>query len=185
VSKRQIVKTWLQVLSEKERHQVHERTLRVLARTGVRVDTAQGRQFLKAAGAEVDENTHVVRFPQVLVEESLRLAPKEFTLGARRPGWDLRMNGGDCTLLIDGEAMFVLDPQTGERRAGTVQDWLEATRLIDALDEVGVWWCMVEAGDRGDTMADYVGYVRDVFPNMCKMGSAARNRPRGFWRCCR
>jgi trimethylamine--corrinoid protein Co-methyltransferase len=171
------VKTWLQVLSEKERHQVHERTLRVLARTGVRVDTAQGRQFLKAAGAEVDENTHVVRFPQVLVEESLRLAPKEFTLGARRPGWDLRMNGGDCTLLVDGEAMFVLDSETGERRAGTVQDWLEATRLIDALDEVGVWWCMVEAGDRGDTMADYVGYVRDVFRNFSKHVQDGISRP--------
>jgi trimethylamine--corrinoid protein Co-methyltransferase len=171
------VKTWLQVLSKEERHQVHERTLRVLARTGVRVDTAQGRQFLKAAGAEVDENTHVVRFPQVLVEESLRLAPKEFTLGARRPGWDLRMNGGDCTLLVDGEAMFVLDSETGERRAGTVQDWLEATRLIDALDEVGVWWCMVEAGDRGDTMADYVGYVRDVFRNFSKHVQDGISRP--------
>jgi trimethylamine--corrinoid protein Co-methyltransferase len=158
----------LQVLSKDEQAQVHERTLRVLARTGVRVDTAQGRQFLKAAGADVDENTHVVRFPRVLVEESLRLAPKEFTLGARRPGWDVRMNGGDCTLLVDGEAMFVLDPETGERRPGTIQDWLEATRLIDALDEVGVYWNMVEASDRGDTMADYVGYVRDVFRNFSK-----------------
>jgi trimethylamine--corrinoid protein Co-methyltransferase len=158
----------LQVLSKDEQAQVHERTLRVLARTGVRVDTAQGRQFLKAAGADVDENTHAVRFPRVLVEESLRLAPKEFTLGARRPGWDVRMNGGDCTLLVDGEAMFVLDPETGERRPGTIQDWLEATRLIDALDEVGVYWNMVEASDRGDTMADYVGYVRDVFRNFSK-----------------
>jgi trimethylamine--corrinoid protein Co-methyltransferase len=171
------VKTWLQVLSEEERHQVHERTLRVLARTGVRVDTAQGRQSLKAAGAEVDEDTHVVRFPRALVEESLRLAPKAFTLGARRPGWDLHMNGGDCTLLVDGEAMFVLDSETGERRAGTVQDLLEATRLIDALDEVGVWWCMVEAGDRGDTMADYVGYVRDVFRNFSKHVQDGISRP--------
>jgi len=171
------VKTWLQVLSEEERHQVHERTLRVLARTGVRVDTAQGQQFLKAAGAEVDEDTHIVRFPRALVEESLRLAPKAFTLGARRPGWDLRMNSGDCTLLVDGEAMFVLDSETGERRAGTVQDWLEATRLIDALDEVGVWWCMVEAGDRDDTMADYVGYVRDVFRNFSKHVQDGISRP--------
>ncbi len=162
------MRTSLQILSEDERARVHERTLRILANVGLRVDTAQGRRILKDAGAEVDENRNIVRFPRVLVEESLRLAPKEFTLGARRPGWDLQMNGGDCTLLIDGEAMFALDRETGERRPGTIRDWLEATRLVDALDEIGVYWCMVEAGDRGDAMADYVGYLRDLFRNFSK-----------------
>jgi len=167
------MRTLLQVLSEDERAQVHERTLNILAKTGLRVDTAQGRQILKDAGAEVDENTEamssaIVRFPRALVEESLRLAPKEFTLGARRPGWDLHMNSGDCTLLIDGEAIFALDRETGERRPGIIQDWLEATRLIDALDEVGVYWAMIEASDRGDTMADYVRYLRGVLRNFSK-----------------
>ena len=37
------MKTFLQVLSEDERAQVHERTLRILAKTGLRVDTAGGR----------------------------------------------------------------------------------------------------------------------------------------------
>jgi trimethylamine--corrinoid protein Co-methyltransferase len=162
------MRTLLQVLSQQERDQVHERSLGVLAETGVRVDTAQGRRMLKDAGADVDENTHIVCFPRALVEESLRLAPKQFTLGARRPGWDLPMNGGDCTLLMDGEAMFVLDPETGERRAATSDDWLETTHLIDALDEVGVYWSMVEVGDRGDTLADFVAYLRGVFRNFSK-----------------
>jgi trimethylamine--corrinoid protein Co-methyltransferase len=167
----------LQVLSEDERAQVHERSLRILARTGVRVDTAQGRQFLREAGAEVDENTTVVRFPRPLVEEALRLAPKTFTLGARRPGWGLRMNEGDCTLCVDGEAIFALDRETGERRLGTVADWLAATRLIDALDEVGMWWFMVEASDRGDTMADYVAYLWDVFAHFSKHVQDAISTP--------
>jgi trimethylamine--corrinoid protein Co-methyltransferase len=171
------MRTLLQVLSEEERHQVHERTLGVLAKTGVRVDTAQGRRYLKDAGAEVDENRHIVRFPRALVEESLRLAPKEFTLGARRPGWDLTMNGGDCTLLMDGEAMFVLDSETGERRAATSNDWLQATLLIDALDEVGVYWSMVETGDEGDTMADFVGYLRGVFRSFSKHVQDATSSP--------
>jgi trimethylamine--corrinoid protein Co-methyltransferase len=162
------MRTLLQVLSEDERAQVHERTLNILAEIGVRVETTWGRRILKDAGAEVDENTDIVRFPRALVEESLRLAPKEFTLGARRPGWDLPMNSGKCTLLIDGEAVFALDRETGERRPGTVKDWLEATRLIDALDEVGMYWAMVEAHDRGDTMADYVAYLRSLFGNFSK-----------------
>jgi trimethylamine--corrinoid protein Co-methyltransferase len=162
------LRTLLQVLSENEQAQVHERTLRVLAKTGVRVATARGRQILKDAGAEVDESTNVVHFPRAMVEESLRLAPKEFTLGARRPGWDLNMNAGECTLLADGEGMYVIDQETGERRLAATGDWLNATRLIDALDEVGIYWSMVEASDRGATMADFVAYLRDLFRNFSK-----------------
>ena len=162
------MRTLLQVLSEDERAQVHERTLGILAGTGMRVDTAWGRQILGDAGAEVDEDTNVVRFPRALVEEALRTAPKEFTLGARRPGWDLPMNGGDCTLLADGQATFVLDRETGERRPGTFDDWLEATRLIDALDDVGVYWCMVEGGEGDGSAADLVVYWRNLFRNFSK-----------------
>lgn len=162
------MRTLLQVLSEDERAQVHERALGVLAKTGLRVDTAQGRQILRDAGAELDENTNIVRFPRTLVEEALRVTPGQFTLGARRPGWDLHMNGGDCTLLIDGEAIFVLDRGTGERRPGTFHDWLEATRLIDALDEVGVYWSAVEASDRGDKIVDQIRYWRNLFCNFSK-----------------
>jgi trimethylamine--corrinoid protein Co-methyltransferase len=148
-----------------------------MAKTGVRVDTAQGRRILREAGAEVDENTNVVRFPRALVEESLRLAPQEFALGARRPGWELKLNAGECTLLIDGEAAFALDAETGERRAATTRDWLAATRLIDALDEVGVYWSMVEVSDRGETMADYVAYLRGVFRYFTKHVQDATSSP--------
>ncbi len=162
------MKTLLQVLSEDQRAQVHERTLSVLSRTGVRVNTAKGRAILEDAGAEVDTSTSVVRFPRTLVEESLQSAPKDFILGARRPGCDLRMNSGDCTLLIDGQAVFALDRETGERRAGTFDDWLEATRLTDALDEFGIYWDMIERSDCGSTAADLVTHWRHLFRNFSK-----------------
>jgi trimethylamine:corrinoid methyltransferase-like protein len=134
------METLLRVLSEDEKTQVHERSLKILAETGVKVDTAMGRQYLKDAGAEVNENSKIVKFPRAMVEESLRLAPKDFTLGARRPGWDLSMNAGECTLIPDGEGMTVIDRKTGEHRPTTYKDWLEATRLIDALDgRYGEW----------------------------------------------
>ena len=134
------MRTQLQVLSEDERAKVHEHTLRIMAKTGVRVDTARGRQVLKQAGAEVDETTHIVRFQKHFVEEALRLAPKHFSLGARRPGWDLHMNRGDCTLLLSGEGTRTLDRNTGEHRDSTFHDWLEETRLADALDDIGIYW---------------------------------------------
>ena len=132
------METLLRVLSEDEKTQVHERSLKILAETGVKVNTAKGRQYLKDAGAEVDENSKIVKFPRAMVEESLRLAPKDFTLGARRPGWDLSMNAGECTLIADGEGVSVIDRKTGEHRPSTFDDWWEATRLIYWFS-----WCKI------------------------------------------
>jgi trimethylamine--corrinoid protein Co-methyltransferase len=156
------------VLSDEDRDQVHESTLKILAKTGVKVDTEIGRQYLRKAGAEVNEDTKNVRFPRDMVEEALELAPKEFSLGARRPDWDLPMNQGDCTLMGDGEGITVIDLKTGEHRPSTYQDWLDATRLTDALDEIGVYWAMVETGKREDSIADSVHYWTQVFANFSK-----------------
>ena len=162
------MQTRLQVLSEDEKSQVHERTLKILGRTGVRVDTARGRKILKEAGAQVDENTRIVQFPQHLIEQALDSAPKKFTLGARRPGWDLHLNTGDCNLLLDGEGTTVLDRKTGKHRDSTFQDWLEATRLADALDDIGIYWRIIQATDRGDRIGDYVDYLVTLVRNFSK-----------------
>ena len=164
------MKTILQVLSEEEKHQVHSRSLGILSNTGVRVDTAVGRKLLKEAGAQVNDESHIVQIPKTLVEESLRLTTTDFSLGARRPGWDLKMNAGNFTLLADGEGTFVTDAETGERRPSTTKDWLNATRLIDSIDEIGVYWSMVERGDESPnpSAAQQVNYLRNVFSNFSK-----------------
>ena len=164
------MKTFLQVLSEDEKNQVHTRSLEILAITGVRVDTAAGRNLLKEAGAQVNEETRIVHFPRTLVEESLRLTTKDFSLGARRPGWDLKMNAGNFTLLADGEGTFVTDAKTGERRPSTSKDWMKATHLIDALDEIGVYWSMAERSDEpaNPSAADQVRYYSNIFRNFSK-----------------
>ncbi|MCP5048417.1 MAG: hypothetical protein GY940_14705, partial [bacterium] len=111
----------------------------------------------------VDENTHIVRFHKNQVEEALGLAPKKFTLGARRPGWDLPLNTGDCRLLMDGEGPTVLDRKTGKHRDSTFHDWMEATRLADALDDIGIYWRIVVANDKDDSIPDYVDYLLTLF----------------------
>ena len=162
------MQTHLQVLSQDEKVQVHERTLDILARTGVRVDSGGGRKILKAAGAQVDEASHIVRFTKDEIETALKQTPKNFTLGARRSGWDLPMNAGDCRLLLDGEGTTVLDRKTGTHRDSTFHDWLEATRLADALDDIGIYWRIIGANDRSEDIPDYVDYLVMLFRNFSK-----------------
>jgi len=162
------MQTRIQVLSAEEQAQIHERSLDILAQTGVRVDTEQGRRFLAEAGAQVERSTNIVRLPRDLVETALAETPRQFSLGARRPGWDLAMNQGHSTLLVDGEAMFTLDQETGKRRPGTFDDWLAATLLIDALDEVGSYWPMIESAKQDDSVPEAVHYWRYLFSNFSK-----------------
>jgi len=162
------VQTLLQVLSDYEKDQVHERTLYLLANTGVRVDSSLGRQYLADAGADVDPVTSIVYFPNQLVEQALELAPREFSLGARRPGWDLAMNAGECTLVPDGEGTSTIDRKTGQNRATNFDDWLEATWLTDALDEIGVFWSMTESGSGDQSIPNMVYYWKSIFRNFSK-----------------
>ncbi len=154
--------TYLRVLSDAQITEIHEKSLAVLARTGIRVDSERARRLLEAAGARVDHADRRVRFPRELVEASLSTAPRRFSLGGRREGFELRMNAGECTLMPDGETTTFYDPATGERRAATHDDWANATRLIDTMDEVGAFWQMVTPGEQGPDPARSVRHWRDT-----------------------
>jgi trimethylamine--corrinoid protein Co-methyltransferase len=78
------------------------------------------------------------------------------------------MNSGDCSLVIDGEALFAIDRETGRRRPSTRTDLIEATLLIDALDEIGVYWRMVEAETTDETLPDKIDYWRTLFASFSK-----------------
>ena len=162
------METRIQILSDDERAQVHERTLAVLATTGMRCDTGLGRRILAEAGARVDETSHVVRFPPELVERSLAAATKVYTLGGRRPGWSHALNEGRFTLLADGGATAVFDAQTGERRPPTHDDWRAATLIHDALDDVGLYWCPTDYPPGYGEPGGFVRYFIDVFATFGK-----------------
>ena len=72
------METYMRVLSGLDQAMVHEKTAKILEETGVRVETDLGRDYLKKAGAEIDENTKIARIPRNLLEDSLAAAPKKF-----------------------------------------------------------------------------------------------------------
>jgi len=72
------------------------------------------------------------------------------------------MNAGECTLMPDGETTMVYDPATRERRAPTWDDWANATRLVDTMDEIGCYWRMVNSGIDGPGPGPAVTHWRHV-----------------------
>jgi trimethylamine--corrinoid protein Co-methyltransferase len=161
------MQTALRVLSEDELDRIHEETLTILGGTGIRVDTDRGRMYFQQAGAIVDENSHIVRIPGRLIEDCLKLAPKDFSLGGRRSVKPLAMNQGACGIVLDGGAVYTFDSKSSLRRPATLEDWYLATRLGDSLEDVDVYWSVVE-GCWGHSLKEVVSYWKAIFQNFSK-----------------
>ncbi len=158
----------IKMLSHKNLQRIHERSLHMLSRTGIQVDTAKGRALLEQVGALSKKGSNIIRLPEDMVEKAIRSAPREFTLGGRREGWSFAVNRGDNTLCLNGEGTLVIDRETTEIRPATRKDWLEVTRMADFTDEVGVYWRMVTPHEQGNRMTDFVQGMSDVFRNFSK-----------------
>ncbi len=142
----------LSLLDDNARDEIHAKTLDVLERVGVRYGSRAALELLRDAGARVDDETMVARLPRELVEAAVARAPREVLLAARDGARDCLLDGRRMWLTLDGTGSLTLDHRTGVRRPSTADDVAAATRVADALDEVGFVWPAVGAGDGRPTV---------------------------------
>ena len=79
-------------LSESEIEAIHDASLRVLDKTGIKVMSEPALDVLKKAGAKVDYETGHVSIPRNVVEEALKMAPRTIKYCARNPKYDFILN---------------------------------------------------------------------------------------------
>src|SRR5512147_2978078 len=85
----------LTMLTEEQKHDIHQYTMKLLATTGVRVDSPSALEMLKktVGSSMVEERT--VRFPQELVEWAIECAPSEIQIYDRRGNEQFLIGNGD------------------------------------------------------------------------------------------
>jgi trimethylamine--corrinoid protein Co-methyltransferase len=132
---------------ESEIEAIHDASLNVLEEVGVVFPDREARELLAGAGADVHADSGLVKIPRRLVEEALTSAPRDILLAGRDPARDVRCDGSDTFLTLDGTGAYTLDHRSGERRSSTLQDLADACRVADAAPEVGVVWNIVSASD--------------------------------------
>ena len=138
----------LEILSPAEIRRIHEATLEIIERVGVRFPSARALDLWAAHGATVDRDTSVVRVPGDVIEAALRTAPPVYPLAARDPARDLPLDGHHVYLATDGCGIEVLDPWTLEVRRSSLADVADIARVADALDPIAFHWVAVSAQDR-------------------------------------
>ena len=134
-------------LSQEEIEAIHNASLQVLERTGIKVMSNKALDILKEAGAKVDYERNHATIPRNLVEQALERAPKTIKYCARNSKYDFVLNKQEPHFLADGGSPFILDWKTGERRYSTSEDIAHCSVIADHLDHVHLIWSMGAAMD--------------------------------------
>jgi len=121
------------VLNEEQLQRIIDGALTVLENQGMRFLEASSRKQMAAAGADVNEDTMMIRFDRNLVKEKLALAPESFGLQARNPEHNLKVGGDHILFASVGGPAFCSDLDKG-RRPGTYAEMCDYLKLVQSLN---------------------------------------------------
>ncbi len=128
----------LDVLSIEELQTVHEASLRILADVGIYLEGEELRDLAISAGARLDREQGVVRFPPDVILAALRSLPAQVVLANRDGTPALTLGDGRTYFGCGCDAIYFQDGETGERRPATKEDVGNLIRIGDALDRIAV-----------------------------------------------
>jgi len=134
------------IFSDDEIANIHETALKVIENLGIKVLLPDARARYAAAGALVDESTQMVRIGRDIVESALASTPKSFQAKARAPARDQVFELGAMMFLAGCGAPNVTDIDRG-RRAGTLADFENLTKIVQSFDVLHAQGPYVEAQD--------------------------------------
>lgn len=112
-----------------------EEAYQLMLDPGIKVQNAEARQLLAEAGAQVDEETHIVRIPEQITIRALETVPSEFHL------YDYEGNpkvqyGGDAVQFDPGSSgISVLLPDTLEHKTAESEDLIRVIKVAEALPQ--------------------------------------------------
>ncbi|MCD6485628.1 MAG: trimethylamine methyltransferase family protein [Candidatus Odinarchaeota archaeon] len=124
----------LQILSKDQIEKIHYATLDILQNIGIFVQLDEARKILKDAGADVDEKTRIVKFPEYLVMEAVRKAPTTFTIYARNKKKSIKIAPKNVYFEPMIGRINILDMDTGKRRRTNIKDVANLIKIADAME---------------------------------------------------
>lgn len=124
------------ILSDADIQMIHKSTLRIFEEIGFEVHYEPALKVFAENGATVDFAKKLVKLPPKVAEEAIGRAPSKVVLYGREDKDNLTLEGRKVHLGTGGTAVYVLDPETGERRNSNLEDVKLLARLVDGLDNI-------------------------------------------------
>lgn len=135
-------------LSETDIEKIHDNSLRILNKIGLRVTSEEILSNIKGLpGFDIDPSRQIVRISETCVMEALQSAPKIFSVYGRDQNH--RMTYGEDNFVcqsVPGEAMWV-DPIDNVRRYGNLDDFEKAVLVADYLPNIDFVGAMIQPNE--------------------------------------
>ena len=112
-----------------EEQMIHEAAMEILGEVGVKIHNERAVEILQENGIRVEDS--IAFFSEEQVMEWVSKAPESFTIYARNPRYDALIGGSTSNVLPTYGCAFV-DDWEGNRRRGTMADYLTCLKLIQA-----------------------------------------------------
>jgi trimethylamine--corrinoid protein Co-methyltransferase len=138
------------VLSKDQKQVLINAAFDILERSGNRVGSKPALDLFRKAGCRIeplDDEGEKVFFPQRLIEECLRLAPKRLTLYDRNGEPALYCEGRNSYFSPTSACPKMWDPYTGERRAWKKEDIGNGAKIVDALPNIDAMFALGSLAD--------------------------------------
>ncbi|MFW5991928.1 MAG: trimethylamine methyltransferase family protein, partial [Halanaerobiaceae bacterium] len=116
--------------SEDEIKILHEKTVEIMANTGVRIDDEKSLQIFSDNGCKIEGNK--VYIEKEMVDEVLKQSPSSFVFKARNSQNNVKVGGGKPVLGPGLGIPFIIED--GEQRYSTFKDYKKLTKLIQSSD---------------------------------------------------
>ena len=136
----------LSVLDDAGMRRIDGAVKRTLAEVGVRMEWQPALEAMRDAGCAVDFASRVVKVPEHVLRRALSTAPSRFTLAGQRPEWDIEVDLERVYTIGGSSALWVLGLD-GARRAATLKDLVDLTRLQEGLENLHVMHAIVVPQD--------------------------------------
>jgi trimethylamine--corrinoid protein Co-methyltransferase len=136
------------IMSELELEKIHQATLTILNKAGVKFPSEKALNIFEKAGATVDHAEQIVKIPPEFLMSSLSNAPKKYCMASRgSENLDLYLDGTKSYCGGGGTGNSVMNIATGMKRSSTKKD-VETTALIcDYIEDINFYWPIVSATD--------------------------------------
>ena len=137
----------VRILEDEQLDKLQTGTLEILEQVGVHCPSEKALHIYAEHGGWVDFTHQVVKLPRQVVMEAMSHAPRFYTMGARDPSFDLKLDGTAFYCATDGCGVETIDFITRQRRPSNKDDVARMAQVTDYLSAIGFYWPIVSAQD--------------------------------------
>ena len=125
----------LSLLNDELIARIVDEAYQLMIEPGIKVQNVEARQLLADAGAQVDEETIVVRIPEQIVKTALETVPSQFFL-YDYDGNPTVQYGGDVVQFDPGSSgISILIPETLEHKTAESEDLIRIIKVAESLPQ--------------------------------------------------